>query len=85
MTCKLVLPGWTHCGLVPEIIKRLRGNGTKVAVTASTGIAGVNVGGGTVHSFAGVHFPTSDLPLLTTTYTKALVSERKKLKLSHKK
>ena len=40
--------------LLREIIRRLRGHSTrKVAVTASTGIAAVNIGGSTLHSFAG--------------------------------
>ena len=33
---------------------RTRGMGHKVAITASTGIASVNIGGITLHSFAGV-------------------------------
>jgi ATP-dependent DNA helicase PIF1 len=34
-------------------------SGKNVAVTASTGIAGVNIGGGTLHSFAGTRLPPS--------------------------
>ncbi len=39
--------------LVERIIDELRGRGRAVAVTASTGVAGLNVGGSTVHSFLG--------------------------------
>ncbi|KAF8306376.1 hypothetical protein DL93DRAFT_224980 [Clavulina sp. PMI_390] len=39
--------------LLREIISQLRARGTQVAVTASTGIASINVGGSTIHSFAG--------------------------------
>lgn len=41
--------------LLREIIKLLRDNlSDRVAITASTGIAGLNIGGSTVHSFAGI-------------------------------
>ncbi|KAJ3714017.1 PIF1-like helicase-domain-containing protein [Lentinula guzmanii] len=40
--------------LIREIIKVLRSQGKQVAVTASTGIAGVNIKGSTVHSWAGI-------------------------------
>ncbi|PSS37109.1 hypothetical protein PHLCEN_2v982 [Hermanssonia centrifuga] len=44
--------------LLKEIIgwctKEAKGNTTKFAVTASTGIAGVNIGGSTLHSWAGI-------------------------------
>lgn len=43
--------------LLREIIKQLRaapGGSDAIAITASTGIAGLNIGGSTVHSFAGI-------------------------------
>ena len=39
--------------LVDALVRALRGTGKRVAVTASTGIAAVNVGGQTIHSFLG--------------------------------
>lgn len=41
--------------LLREIISSLRSRGVRVEVTASTGIAAVNIGGRTLHSFAGKH------------------------------
>ncbi|EKM60760.1 uncharacterized protein PHACADRAFT_189886, partial [Phanerochaete carnosa HHB-10118-sp] len=40
--------------LLREIIKSCRESGRQVAITASTGIAAVNIGGSTVHSWAGI-------------------------------
>ncbi|KAF8832674.1 hypothetical protein HHX47_DHR1001745 [Lentinula edodes] len=40
--------------LLREIIKVLRSRKLEVAVTASTGIAGINIKGSTVHSWAGI-------------------------------
>ncbi|QRV89235.1 ATP-dependent DNA helicase PIF1 [Ceratobasidium sp. AG-Ba] len=40
--------------LLREIIRQLQNEGKNVAVTASTGIAAINIGGKTLHSFAGV-------------------------------
>ncbi|KAF9455002.1 hypothetical protein P691DRAFT_792104 [Macrolepiota fuliginosa MF-IS2] len=40
-----------------EIIK-LRHNPTRVAITASTGIAAINIGGATLHSWAGIKLGT---------------------------
>jgi ATP-dependent DNA helicase PIF1 len=41
--------------LLREIIKALKADSpSTLAVTASTGIAGLNIGGSTVHSFAGI-------------------------------
>ncbi|KAG9090458.1 hypothetical protein FRC07_012106, partial [Ceratobasidium sp. 392] len=40
--------------LLREIIRQLKERNKRVAVTASTGIAAVNIGGKTLHSFAGV-------------------------------
>jgi ATP-dependent DNA helicase PIF1 len=40
--------------LLREVIKSLREMGIKVAVTATTGIAGLNIQGTTIHSFAGI-------------------------------
>jgi hypothetical protein len=68
------------------MIKQLRAaRRGRVAVTASTGIAGVNVGGGTIHSFAGMHLLHSSLLVQTMTYAKALVSGRRAVKCSQKK
>lgn len=47
--------------LLREIIRRLRAKGRRVAVTASTGIAAVNVGGTTLHAFAGKYLMGSFL------------------------
>jgi hypothetical protein len=44
--------------LLREIIKSLPRSGGKVAVTAPTGIAGLNIGGRTIHSFAGIGLGT---------------------------
>lgn len=40
--------------LLREIIKTLGGPSDFVAITASTGIAGLNIGGSTIHSWSGV-------------------------------
>ncbi|KAG9090423.1 hypothetical protein FRC07_012113, partial [Ceratobasidium sp. 392] len=40
--------------LLREIIRQLKKRNMRVAVTASTGIAAINIGGKTLHSFAGV-------------------------------
>ncbi|GJE87828.1 ATP-dependent DNA helicase PIF1 [Phanerochaete sordida] len=40
--------------LLREIIRFCRESGRQVAITASTGIAAVNIGGSTVHSWAGI-------------------------------
>jgi len=51
---KIAVTGTGKSVLLREIIRRLRDDPTrKVAVTASTGIAAVNIGGSTLHSFAG--------------------------------
>lgn len=39
----------------------LEGNKTRVAVTASTGMAAVNIGGVTLHSWAGIGFGNGTL------------------------
>jgi len=44
--------------LLKEIIRTLRNTGKSVAVTAPTGIAGLNIGGTTIHSFAGIGLGT---------------------------
>ncbi len=40
--------------LLREIIRFLRSTGHRVAITASTGIASINIGGTTLHSWAGI-------------------------------
>jgi len=49
-------PGTGKSVLLREIISLLRSRNLvdRVAITASTGIAGLNIGGSTVHSFAGI-------------------------------
>lgn len=48
-------PGTGKSVLLREIINLLRTNPSRgVAITASTGIAGLNIGGSTIHSFAGI-------------------------------
>lgn len=52
-----ILIGTGKSVLLREIISQLKSKpemATSVAVTASTGIAGLNIGGSTVHSFAGI-------------------------------
>lgn len=55
--CPLYIIGTGKSVLLREIIKRLREKGKIVEVTASTGIAAVNVGGKTLHAFAGQSDP----------------------------
>jgi hypothetical protein len=50
----LYTPGTGKSVLLREIIRELREREMIVAVTASTGIAAVNIRGKTLHSFAGV-------------------------------
>lgn len=50
--------------LLMEIIKSLRLKHEGVIVTASTGIAAVNIGGCTIHSFAGIGFGEDDVDTL---------------------
>lgn len=40
--------------LLREIIKYAKASRREIAITAPTGIAGLNIGGGTIHSFAGI-------------------------------
>lgn len=52
--------------LLREIVRTLREQGKVVEVTASTGVAAVNIGGQTLHSFAGEYniplaFTSSDI------------------------
>ncbi|PXF44311.1 ATP-dependent DNA helicase PIF1 [Gracilariopsis chorda] len=61
-----------------ELIKSFRKDGRRAAVTASTGSAGVAIGGSTVHSF--LHLGLGDLSLLQArTRTISNVSLQKKL------
>lgn len=48
------MPGTGKTVLLREIIRVLRSTGRRVAVTASTGIASINIGGTTLHSWAGI-------------------------------
>jgi len=48
--------------LLREIIKSLARTGTTTAITASTGIAAVNIGGVTLHSWAGTFQETLLIP-----------------------
>lgn len=54
--------------LLREIIKTLRvkykSQPDRIAVTASTGLAACNVGGVTLHSFAGIGLGKEDIPIL---------------------
>ncbi|KAF9023412.1 hypothetical protein BDZ89DRAFT_166822 [Hymenopellis radicata] len=47
--------------LLNEIIKTLRNSGKTTAVTASTGIASVNLKGTTLHSWAGIQLGNDDI------------------------
>ena len=40
--------------LLREIVKSLKENSSAIGITASTGIASVNIGGTTIHSWAGI-------------------------------
>ena len=50
--------------LVDSIVEQLRKMGKEVAITASTGIAAVNVGGCTLHAFAGIGLGEATAPIL---------------------
>lgn len=52
--CAQLLLGTGKSVLLREVIKLLREHDHAVAITASTGIAGLNIGGSTVHSWAGI-------------------------------
>jgi ATP-dependent DNA helicase PIF1 len=61
------VPGTGKSHLLREIIVALRikyGQGAAVAVTAATGIAALQVGGSTVHSFAGIGLGRKKVPAL---------------------
>jgi len=61
------VPGTGKSHLLREIILDLRikcGRGAAVAVTAATGIAALQVGGSTVHSFAGIGLGRKEVPAL---------------------
>jgi ATP-dependent DNA helicase PIF1 len=47
--------------LIKEIVKELEQKGRRVAVTASTGVAGYNIGCGTTHAFAGMGLANKDV------------------------
>ena len=53
----IFISGKGGCGksfLLRQMIERLRQKDIEYFVTASTGIAAVNIGGTTIHSFAGI-------------------------------
>jgi len=62
--CTDSLTGTGKSVLLREIVKMLRERGTKVAITATTGVAGVNIGGSTIHSFAGIRLGKEDVDIL---------------------
>lgn len=54
-------PGGTgKSTLLKEIAKQFSKQGKKVAITAATGVAAINVGGGTLHRFAGIGLGKDD-------------------------
>ena len=61
-----ILLGTGKSVLLRAIIQALGGPSPTVAVTASTGIAAVNIGGQTLHSFAGAYLelPSHSMPTL---------------------
>jgi ATP-dependent DNA helicase PIF1 len=56
--------------LLREIIKWCHDQGKTVAVTAATGIASVNIGGSTLHSWAGIGLGKEQLESLVTKITR---------------
>ncbi|THU91663.1 hypothetical protein K435DRAFT_673712 [Dendrothele bispora CBS 962.96] len=67
--------------LLREIVKALRtkyqGDSMAIAVTAPTGIAGLNIGGGTIHSFSGIRLGKEKVEKLANSiYHNKLASER---------
>lgn len=54
LTADIFFAGTGKSFLLGTIIKHLELKGLKVAVTASTGMAALNIKGKTLHSFAGV-------------------------------
>jgi ATP-dependent DNA helicase PIF1 len=50
--------------LLRAIIERLKAEGRRLAVTASTGIAAINIGGSTLHSFAGIRLGKEPMAVL---------------------
>lgn len=56
LACEIANPntGTGKSVLLREIIKSVRESGKRIAITASTGIASVNIGGCTLHSWAGI-------------------------------
>lgn len=56
--------------LLGSIIEALRAKGRKIAVTASTGIAAINIGGCTLHAFVGAGLATDPVEKIITRLAK---------------
>lgn len=54
LTGRIISSGTGKSVLLRAIIDSLRQKFDEVAITAPTGIAGVNIGGSTIHSWAGI-------------------------------
>jgi len=50
--------------LIAQIMERLRGMGKKVTLVSSTGVSAYNIGGVTLHSFAGIGLGEGDFEVL---------------------
>jgi hypothetical protein len=69
--------------LLREIIRVLRGCVPEsIAITASTGIAGLNIGGSTVHSFAGIGIGKESAYVLARRICKSFFARKRWLDVS---